>query len=108
MTDDCVGTTLPVKGKMKVDAEPPHRPVVGHLIWCTEHDQPVELCKIYVEDQSETDTDPWRLLLKRYMDHVGQTEGVYFVDRGFSDVDFTDEEKERLESMIEEIQRERD
>lgn len=49
---DCIGHPLNVKGHMQVDSDPPYRPVIGTLIWCIEHDQPYELCKLQEAKQS--------------------------------------------------------
>lgn len=109
MPTGCTGTTIPVKGTMDVDANPPHRPVVGHLVWCIEHEKPVKRCKAERTGHGGPKGSYYRSLLKKYLNHVGQAEGIFYVDvgGGFTDVDFTDEELEEIRDLIEEVQDER-
>ena len=38
----------------------------------------------------------YKLLLIKYIEHVGQSEGITFIDGGFSDVVFTEDEMNAL------------
>jgi hypothetical protein len=46
----------------------------------------------------------WRILLKRYMAHVVSSEGTSFINNGYRTCDLTDDEKELLNVIEQEVE----
>lgn len=73
-------------------------------------DEIVEFFDEFTEEHKDCEgPDPvdYRELLKRYLDRVGQSEGVFFLKRGFSDFQFTDQERRELNNLIDELKEDR-